>query len=74
MIVMLDCLKVNTEVLDISMETIGSSEYKELLEIDKVNNCHGNHQSQRPMTTQRANLLVRYNMGSSQENSTRSIC
>ena len=52
MIVMLDCLEVNTEVLDISMETIGSSECKELLEIDKVNNCYGNHQSQRPMTTQ----------------------
>jgi len=38
MIVILDCLEVNTEVLDISMETIGSSECKELLEIDKVNN------------------------------------
>ena len=30
----------------------------------------GNHQSQRPMTTQQVNLLSRYNVGSLQENST----
>ena len=29
-------------------------------------NCCGNHQSQRPMTTQRVNLLSGYNVGSSQ--------
>ena len=35
---MLDCLEVDIEVLDVSMETIGSSEYKKLLEINNVTN------------------------------------
>jgi len=35
---MSDYLEVNIEVLDVSMETIGSSECKKLLEVNKVTN------------------------------------
>ena len=36
--------------------------------------CCGNHLSQRQMITQTVNLLVGYQVGNSQENSTRSLC
>ena len=36
--------------------------------------CCGNHLSQRQMITQMVNLLVGYQVGNSQENSTRSLC
>ena len=36
--------------------------------------CCGNHLSQRQMITQAVNLLVGYQVGNSQENSTRSLC
>jgi len=35
---MLDYLEVNIEVLDVSIETIGSSKCKELSEVNKVTN------------------------------------
>ena len=36
--------------------------------------CCGNHLLQRQMITQAVNLLVEYQVGNSQENSTRSLC
>ena len=36
--------------------------------------CCGNHLSQRQIITQTVNLLVGYQVGNSQENSTRSLC
>ena len=36
--------------------------------------CYSNHLSQRQMITQTVNLLVGYQVGNSQENSTRSLC
>ena len=39
-----------------------------------VTTCCGNHLSQRQMITQAVNLLVGYQVGNSQENSTRSLC
>jgi len=36
--------------------------------------CCGNHLSRRQMITQMVNLLVGYQVGNSQENSTRSLC
>ena len=36
--------------------------------------CCGNYLSQRQMITQTVNLLVGYQVGNSQENSTRSLC
>ena len=38
-----------------------------------LHNCCGNHLSQRQMITQAVNLLVGYQVGNSQENSTRSL-
>jgi len=52
--------------------------YRELVKKKKVKElklveCCGNHLSQRQMITQIVNLLVGYQVGNSQENSTRSL-
>ena len=37
-IVILDCLDINIEISDVSMETEGFGEYREVLEINRVTN------------------------------------
>ena len=59
-------------ILILKVEYKNNSCIKETQE-NLIESCCGNHLSQRQMITQMVNLLVGYQVGNSQENSTRSL-
>ena len=71
MIAMLGCSELDTEVSDTGMETAESDDCRGVSKKDRDVVATTRHKS--PMITQAINLLGRYQVGSSQENSTRSL-